>query len=95
MDDLRFFWYFDVLRQGVVVEGHIQACSIETKTVVTKARSHEETVYKLIYSFDYNETNYVQSNEVSLPEFKRFQEGDRVKVRVSARDPTLSRLEEA
>ena len=94
MDNLRFFWHFDVLRQGVLVEGHIQACSIETKTVVTKAGSLEETVYKLYYSFDYHETNYMQSNEVSVRKFNRFQEGDRVKIRVSARDPTLSRLEE-
>ena len=84
-------WYLNSLwHTGILVEGRIEA-HLAPKT---EAWTESETVYRLVYSFDYNHKNYAQEGIVRFSTYNRLKDGDRVNARVSPGDPTHSLMEE-
>src|SRR5215472_7275452 len=81
------------IRKGVLIEGRIEA---QRRDSIDTSRG-KKVVSSLEYSFDYNETNFLQSQTLGfldLGAYHRLKEGDRGNVWLIPGHPTMARIEE-
>ena len=88
---LLWQWYF---RKGVLVEGRIgHYTAIETETTGRNA-GRKYTVYKLEYTYFWNDTSYMKMRGVSKGTYDRVKDGESAKVWLIPDHPTWVRIEE-
>lgn len=99
----KFLGWEKFFGKGVIVDGHIQAHRCQPDDAEERRRigwlileheGFEIAQFFLLYTYDYNGTNYLHEEQVNEDLYKRMKDGDSVKVRCLPKDPMIAQLEQ-